>query len=1305
MTRKRKVVTVIASLAGLVLLAIGAAVLVLESSWFYEKVRSGIVTTVSDATGGRVSIGAFHLDWKRMRVELTSLQVAGKEPAGKPALFRADSIAIGFKIVSLLKHDVDVQSLEVRNPRVYLILYPDGGTNLPAPKVKRAGGNTMETILKLAVQRFDVQNGIFEIESQGKTPFDARGQNLNAALQFEPAGPRYRGDISVQQLEVGGADYHGVWSAAATVAFEKDRVAITSARLSTGTSTVQVAGTLENLAAPHAQFRFDARVAAADAGRALRIKLLERGTVEVAGTAQWTGGAQYSLNGKLHAYNLDYGGAYVQLRGFRADGDVSAAEAGIRLSAVRLSGSVAHIAVAGGVDHISFRAGDLGFQGIGLAALGGTFHGEARVREFDRFNVTGEIAGVEARRAVSLYSSQALPWNSRVTGKVSLEGLLQRKNELRANADLLLEPAPDSAPVHGRISASYDTRTATLDLGHADVTLPSSRAELSGTLGQQMRVHLETHDFDDLLPLLGQRAATLPVKLENGSAVFDGTVTGKLDDPQAAGHLTARSLLFNGEKIDSLAADVTLSARNAAVRNATMAHGSLSAQLEAAVQLHDWKADGSSLIAGSGSIRNASLADMAAVIKLKQTPVTGTLAATAQVNGTVGGPIVKGDVIASKGALLDEPFDQLTAHVEASGRTVAVTNAQLNAGAKQAKFSATYDHAPDALATGRLRFEIQSNSMPLEAIETVRRERPDVKGVVRISASGAVDLVAPKAGEPGIRVSDLHGDLTASGLRVAQQALGDAHLTANTQGQTLRAHVDSDFAGSSIKGDGEWKLEGDYPGSATLAFSRIDLAQLRAWLTPQASGISESFAGWAEGQFRLDGPALKPGAIKVELRIPNFELGAAPGGTAAAASLTLRNSGPIVASMSNSVISVDSMRLVGHDSDLGVSGKISLQQKTSDLRVNGHVDLAIVHDLNRDFRATGTVTADATVRGSLMAPTISGRTEFHNAAFQVADLPNGLSGTNGVIVFSGDRATIQSFSGDTGGGKVELSGFAGYGGGQTIFRMHARVQAVRVRYPEGVSTVADASLNLTGTPDRSMLAGTVTVLRTGFNPQSDFSSLISQSAQPVETPSARAGFLGGLSFDIQINTAPDIEFQSSLAQDLEVEANLRLRGTFSNPALLGRINLTEGQIIFFGTRYNITQGSISFFNPIRVEPIFDVNLETKARGIDITLAVTGPLNKLNLTPLSDPPLQLDEIVALLATGRTPTNDPAMLSQQATGAAVLATDGGFGVAGSGHCQPGGRPAPALLRRQPVAHRCLPCRVWRTLPRRASRWSSR
>ena len=60
----------------------------------------------------------------------------GTEPPDKPPLFRASTVAVGLKIVSLLKRDVDIQYLDVAEPRVYLIVYPDGRTNVPQPKIK-----------------------------------------------------------------------------------------------------------------------------------------------------------------------------------------------------------------------------------------------------------------------------------------------------------------------------------------------------------------------------------------------------------------------------------------------------------------------------------------------------------------------------------------------------------------------------------------------------------------------------------------------------------------------------------------------------------------------------------------------------------------------------------------------------------------------------------------------------------------------------------------------------------------------------------------------------------------------------------------------------------------------------------------------------------------------------------------------------------------------------------------------------------------------------------------------------------------
>jgi translocation and assembly module TamB len=803
----------------------------------------------------------------------------------------------------------------------------------------------------------------------------------------------------------------------------------------------------------------------------------------------------------------------------------------------------------------------------------------------------------------------------------------------------------ESPPVHGRISASYEARSGILDLGRSSIALPSSRAVFSGAFGREMRVQLETRDLDDLLPALSQSAARLPVKLESGSVVFDGTVTGKLDDPKIAGHLRVTRFSYLERGFDSLAADVDASPGNLGLRNAVLARGPARAQFEMAVGLNQWKMGDGSLIFGKGTIRDAPLADLAALAGAGSTPITGTLNATAQLTGRVGNPLVDADIDAIRGAIRNEPFDRFTARVSYRGHTVGLASGQLTAGAKQVRLSGTFEHATEGFDSGRLRFQLASNAMPLEQIHALHEARPSVKGTIQVAANGAVEL-GPHNGQRGFRISDLHADVSLHGLQWTGQPLGDAHLTAISEGPVLRARLESDLANSAIRGAGEWRLAGDYPGSATVSFSSLEFARLRDWMPPSAASALSRFAGSAEGQLRIDGPALQPQLMKAELSISKFEIGPAPDAGLPAAAATLHNSGPLVVTMANSVITVESARLSGRSSEFGITGKLLFDRKNAlDLRMSGHADLAILREFSHDLNSSGTLTADATVRGPLDAPQVNGRMEVHDAAMDLAGLPNGISKANGVVLFTGDRATIQSLTGETGGGKIEISGFAGYGGGPVIFRLHAQATQVRVRYPEGVSNIADANLNLTGTSDRSMLAGTITVRRAGFNAESDVGSLLAKSAEPVRTPSARTGFVGGLNFDIQIDTAFDTQFETTLTENLQAEANLRLRGTASNPALIGRINILQGQMMFFGTKFTINQGSIAFYNPVRVEPVLDVDLETRARGINIMLTVSGPLDKLNLTPRSDPPLQFSEIVALLATGRDPTSDPALLAAQ------------------------------------------------------------
>ncbi len=1239
MTRGRRLsVAALAAVAALVVLA-AAAWLLLESRWLRGRVRDAIVADAARATGARVEIGSVRFDWKQLRAELDDCTLHGTEPAGKPPLFHAARIAVGLKIVSLWKRDIDLRSVEIAQPRVFLMVLPDGRTNLPQPST--AGRSAAETILSLAIGRFQLTDGGVQVESAGRpgalSPFSARGENLSAAFAYAAAPtPRYRGTLRIHPLDLDGVPV-GIDLAAS---LEQGRLTLASGRIATAGSSADLSAGVLEFTGPRARVQYDARISLPEVARLWHLTGLASGEVRASGAIEWNGGMQFATAGGLRASGVGYRDALVAIRNGTLAGAFTADLSGIEIREADVSAACragrGEESAQGRIAAIGLRGRQLELRGIALATMGGMFRGQATLREFDRYQVGGEFSGFAGRRLVALYSAAPLPWDALAAGTVRAEGSLLRRRDFRAEAEILLAPAAASAPVHGRISATWDARTGILGLGRSTLALPSSRAEFSGSPGN-LRVRLETRDLNDLLPVLGQNAAALPVRLEGGDARFEGAITGALDRPQFAGHAAAGRFSLQGRAFDSFQADVAASPANLHLQNAVLIRGPLRAGFDAAVALDNWRAANASAIFGNAKIANAPLADLLALLGAQNFAARGSLTAAATFSGTLGSPLAGADLTVVQGSYAGEPFDRFSGRVAYAADTVTLQGGSVTAGARQLTLAASFRHAPGRFDVGRLHWQADSNVMPVEQIQTLAKLLPGLTGTIQVRAAGDINLT------PAPRVAALNAEISAGALQLGGRPLGDARLSAASQGPTLRARLEAGIAGSAIRGDGTVGLEGDYPVNGTVTFTRLDLARLRPWIAAQTPAAA--FAGFAEGGVRISGSALRPRAIGGELQLARLEIEPADS-SGPAANLALHNSGPIVAAISGSELTLRSARLAGRATDIAIAGKIDLSGSSPlDLRVNGQVDAAAIHEFDSNFTASGTVVADAAVRGAPAAPQITGRVQFEKVSCNVAGVPNGLSNAAGVILFSGNRATIQTFTGETGGGRVQLTGFAGYDGSRLVFQLQAQAREVRIRYPEGVSTVADAALRLTGTSDRSTLGGTITIRRSGFNPQSDFSSVIARSAEPLEIPSARQGVLAGVNFDVQIDTAPDIQVQSSLTNDLQVEANLRLRGNITNPALLGRVNITQGQVVFYGTKYAVRQGSISFYNALKIEPVFDIDLETKVNGVEITLTISGPLHHLNLTPRSDPPMQFSEIVALLATGTTPTGDPTLLSQQ------------------------------------------------------------
>ncbi len=73
------------------------------------------------------------------------------------------------------------------------------------------------------------------------------------------------------------------------------------------------------------------------------------------------------------------------------------------------------------------------------------------------------------------------------------------------------------------------------------------------------------------------------------------------------------------------------------------------------------------------------------------------------------------------------------------------------------------------------------------------------------------------------------------------------------------------------------------------------------------------------------------------------------------------------------------------------------------------------------------------MRGSYLDPDVSGRAGTPKGDFHYADFSNGLTNAQGVIVFNGRQATIQSLKAESGNGKVQATGFATVTGGVPCF--------------------------------------------------------------------------------------------------------------------------------------------------------------------------------------------------------------------------------------------------------------------------------
>ncbi len=649
------------------------------------------------------------------------------------------------------------------------------------------------------------------------------------------------------------------------------------------------------------------------------------------------------------------------------------------------------------------------------------------------------------------------------------------------------------------------------------------------------------------------------------------------------------------------------------------------------------------------SIQNLSIEKTLQIAGQGALPARGTLSANAHVAGTLQAPNADLSFSLAKANVYQEPINRLQGNVHYSTTLVDIPSIELDVPAGSITLAGSFTHPANDFNAGALKLNVKSTDIQVAKIVHVQQEKPGLGGTLRLAADLSASL-REQNGSRTVLVSNLNADASAKALRLNNLNLGEANFTARTAGSTLNFQFDSDIAQSRIHGSGDSQLSGDYPVRASLTFSNIKYSNLAPFIAPDPT-IKPSFDGLVEGEASVNGPILNSDALTARLQLNRLEARTLPQASAtggpAIRAVNIHNEGPIIVGLNHSVVQVQQLRIEGTGTSITASGSVNLKNARSPmgLNVNATADLGVLQDVDRDFYSSGSVALNATVRGNFSQPLVNGRIELKNANVNYAQAPNGISNANGVILLNGTNATIQNLTGQSGGGKITVAGFVGYTGAALNYNLHATAGSVRVRY-SGISATSTATISLTGNMERSLLAGNVTVERIAYGSSGDIGSILSSASPPASSSGAPSGVIAGMRLDIHVVTDPDLRVITTYANKLNIQASLRVRGTAANPGIIGRVTVTDGQLVFFGNTYTVNTGTINFYNPTAIQPILNVSLETMAQNVDVTIGVSGPINDLKLSYRSDPPLTFQQIVQLLATNTTPS-DPTIAAQQPT----------------------------------------------------------
>ncbi len=1196
----------------LVLLVVGIFA-VLHSARFHQYLLHKADRIASEKLGASVTLQNFSLHLSNLGVDLFGITVDAAPPHSTPPLVQVQHVALQFKIVSIWDRKWYFENIRADNPVVRIFIDSRGISNLPAPK---STGRSNTNIFQLGVRHASLHHGELFANNK-KIPLDAELRDVNFFSSFDTGKQAYSGSLSYRdgQLQFGSFnpvshDFEAKFKATPNTFY------LTNAKIDSGLSQFNATATLKNYSDPIISGQYDAVLDGVLVRQVLKNSSIPSGIVVSRGFVQYQ-----------HSSHLPF------LDSLAVAGSLTSRQLDVREKQIRTQ--VRDVAA-----HYSLKNGNLSIQQAHASLLGGAVKAEMVIH-----NLGGNSHSVLniSLRGISMASAQQLMAPLANTNEVALRGALngtmqanwgQTLNDLVAKTTVSIrgnvyakKSNVSALPISGVIHGAYAAENQQIKLTNSYLQMSQTSLTMNGTVSSRssLAVHFKSTDVAEIQTLAdafrpGMNSNSSQLGLA-GTVSFDGIINGSASEPHIAGQLVASNLQIRGTQWRSLRTAVEASPSLVSLQHGTLVpepHGTV--HLSGSVALHRWAFTKKNQVQLAIDARQLDVVDLTRLVH-STLPVDGTLAANVDVHGTALNPIGHGNISLTRAKIYQQPIRSANFNFSGSdGQVQGNLSAHIASGTVKTAFSV---RPQQKSYTAKL----SATRLMLAQLEILQAHHIDANGTINMNASAEGLLDNPQ----------LNATVQTSKLEISHQAIDGLTLQASIANHVATADINSHAIHSSIQAHAKVNLTGEYFAQATLDTQLIPLQPLLATYAPaQAANLSGDTAIHA----MLQGPLKDWKQLEAHVTLPELKLNYGNSVQLAAAS-------PIHMDYTHGLIALQKVSIRGTDTDLQLQGTIpTVGNRPIELLLLGTVNLQIAQLFDSDYASSGQLRFNINSYGARTNPNFEGEVDVVDASFYGGSLPLGVQHGNGVLTLTKDRLNIKAFHANSGGGTVTAQGGVTFRP-KLQFDLGVAAKDIRMLYPLGVREEIAGDIRLVGSTANAVLGGQVQIQDMSFTPSFDLASFTSQISGGIAPPSPQ-GFAQNTRLNIAISSVNNLNLVSRTLS-VDGTANLQVRGTIAQPVILGRINLSNGDVIFNGNRFTLNGGTVQFVNPSQTQPVINLALNTTIRQYNIHMRFNGPVDQLRTNYTSDPSLPTADIVNLLAFGETTeasANGPATPANQA-----------------------------------------------------------